>query len=322
MTHPPRVSRRAFLRAAALAAGGLATAATTQPAEPAPLSRRPLGRTGFRASILALGLGAAGDGDVDHGLVREITTQAIDAGINYLDTAPNYGQVQAVIGSIIATRRADVFLVSKVEEQTREGASRQIEQSRRDLQTDVLDAVFIHNVGDFDFGHMMGPDGAFTALRQARDAGHVRFLGISGHSRPASFLPVIATEDVDLVMIPTNFVDRHLYRFEERVLPAAREHSCGAIGMKVLGGVVDWNYRLIHHARLGDPEHYESAVRYALTLDGPSTVAMGLCTLEELRIALDAVRNFRPLSPGEMMALVTSGSHLAPKWGHHYGPPD
>ena len=320
MTDAPHLSRRAFLRAAALAAGGMATAAGAQPAGPDPLPRRPLGRTGFQASILALGLGAAGDGDVDHGLVREITTQALDAGINYLDTAPNYGQVQAAIGSIIATRRADIFLVSKVEEQTREGASRQIEQSRRDLQADVLDAVFIHNVGDFDFAHMTGPDGAFTALRQARDAGHVRFLGLSGHNWPARFLPVIATGDVDLVMIPTNFVDRHLYRFEAQVLPAARDHHCGVIGMKVLGGVVGWNYRFIHHARLGDSGHYENAVRYALNLEGPSTVAMGLCTLEELQTALGAVRRFRPLSPEEMTALLASGSHLAPNWGHHYGP--
>jgi hypothetical protein len=317
---PSTLSRRDFLRAAALSAAGAGLALNSAPAQPAGLPKRTLGRTGRSVSILTLGLGAAGDADVDPGLVREITTQALDAGVTYLDTAPNYGAVQTAIAPLMAQRRSGLFLVSKVEQQTREEAAGQIEQSRRDLQTDVLDAVFIHNVGDFDLDHLLGPDGAFTALRQARDAGHVRFLGISGHNRPPKFLSVIATGEVDLIMMPTNFVDRPLYRFEETVLPAAREAKCGIIGMKVLGGVVDWNYRRLHAARLGAPEHYENAVRYALSLDGPATVAMGPCTLDELHQALDTVRRFRPLAPDEMTALLEVGARLAPTWGYHYGP--
>jgi uncharacterized protein len=323
MSPLPPLSRREFLRTTALAAGAAALAGqATAPAADAGFPTRVLGRTGFRASILTLGLGAAGDGEIAPDVVREIVRRALDAGVNVIDTAPNYGRIQAIAGPAIATDRDRIFLISKVEEQTRDGARRQIEQSRRDLQCDVLDAVLIHNVADFEFEHLVGPQGAFTALREARDAGHTRFLGISGHNRPGHFLPAIATGEVDLVLIPTNFVDRHLYHFEERVLPAATAQRCGVIGMKVLGGVEGWNYRRLHHARLGAEEYYGNAVRYALSLEGIATAAMGLCTLDELDTALAAARAVRPLEPDELEALLRTGEQLAPQWGHHYGPPE
>ena len=316
-------TRREFIQALAGAAAGVALGSrASSQGVPSPLPRRVLGRTGVEVSVLSLGLGAPGDGRVDPGIVREVIEAALDAGINYIDTAPNYELMQPTLGSVMARRRGDAFVTTKVEEQTREGALVQIERSRRELQADVVDVALIHNVGDFDLDHMLGPDGAFTALRQARDAGHVRFLGISGHNRPSKFAPVIRTGELDVVMVAMNFVDRHLYNFEEQVVPVAREQNCGIVCMKVLGGVVGWNYLNIGHARLGAPEHHESAVRYALSLEGIATATMGLCNLGELQTALDAVRRFAPLSDDELAALIRTGADLAPAWGHHYGPAD
>jgi predicted aldo/keto reductase-like oxidoreductase len=312
-------TRRDFLRAASSAAGALllGEAGPTQ----TQLPKRTLGRTGLEVSILALGLGAAGDGNVDPGIVTEVIEAALDAGVNWIDTAPNYERMQATLGGVVARRRPEAYVTTKVEEHTRIGALAQIEQSRRELQVDVVDVAFIHNLGDFDRDHLLGPEGAFTALREAREAGHVRFLGVSGHSRPGKFAPVIRTGEVDVVMVAMNYVDRHIYDFEEQVLPAAGEQQCGTLCMKVLGGVPNWNYRNVGHARLGALEHYESAVRYALSLDVAAAV-MGLCNLTELRAALDAVRRFRPLTEDERAALLATGARLAPEWGPHYGPAD
>jgi predicted aldo/keto reductase-like oxidoreductase len=295
----------------------LALASRAWPQE-APLPRRRLGRTGLEVSVLSLGLGASGDGNVDPEIVTQVIEAALDAGINYIDTAPNYERMQETLGPVIARRRNEAYITTKVEEQTRQGAAAQLEQSRRAMQVDTIDLGFIHNIGDFSVEHMLGPEGAFTALRQARDAGHLRFVGISGHNRPAKFAPVILTGEVDVVMIPMNFVDRHLYNFEEQVMPLAREHDCGVVCMKVLGGVPNWNYTNIGHARLAD--HYEPAVRYALTLDGPATATMGLCNLGELNTALDSVRRSRPLTDDERAALLATGAELARGWGEHLGP--
>jgi len=312
-------TRREFLHTLVGAAGGLTLASGASPQDgPAPLPRRKLGRTGLEVSILSLGLGASGDGRVDPAIVTQVIEAALDAGINLIDTAPNYELMQATLRPVTARRRNEAYVTTKVEEQSREGAAAQIEQSRRELQLDTIDIGFIHNVGDFNIDHMLGPDGAFTALRQARDAGRLRFLGISGHNRPAKFAPVIASGEVDVVMIPMNFVDRHLYNFEEQVMPLAREHGCGIVCMKVLGGVPNWNYTNSGHARLAD--HYEAAVRYALSLDGPATATMGLCNLGELQTALDAVRRFHPLTEEERTALLATGAELARGWGEHLGP--
>ena len=314
-------TRREFIHVLAGAAGGLALASRVSPqSEPAPLPRRVLGRTGLEVSILSLGLGAPGDGNVDPTIVTQVVETGLDAGINYIDTAPNYERMQATLGPIMRRRRNEAYVTTKVEEQTREGALAQIERSRREMQVDVVDVGFIHNVGDFDLDYMLGPNGAFTALRQARDAGHIRFLGISGHSRPAKFAPIIRTGEVDVVMVAMNFVDRHLYNFEEQVMPVVREHDCGVICMKVLGGVPGWTYTNVGHARLA--EHYEAAVRYALSLDGPATAVMGLCNPQELQTALDTVRRFRPLAEDERAVLLATGGRLAPTWGYHYGPPN
>jgi predicted aldo/keto reductase-like oxidoreductase len=321
-----RTTRRQFLRTAAGAAGAVALGAVRatpqETAEPLKgLPTRVLGRTGLEVAILSLGLGASGDGKLDPAAIRENANLAIDLGVNYLDAAPNYGVAQAAVGPLLAERHDEVFVASKVEAQTREGALAQIERTRRDMQVDTLDVLLIHNVGDFGFAHMMGPDGAFTALRQARDAGHARFLGVSGHNRPGVFPRVIETGEIDVVMLPMNFVDRRLYGFEEKVLPVAREHDCGVIGMKVLGGVPHWDYTNLGHARLAAPEHYANAVRYALSLDGMATACMGLCSMGEVRTAVAAVQSFEPLTDEELAALLAEGERLAPHWGFHYGPP-
>ena len=317
---PSTHTRREFLRSTSLAAGAvlLAGTADSQDAEEPKLPRRTLGRTGLEVSILSLGLGAAGDGDVDPGVVREIVNTAIDGGVNYIDDAPIYGNTEAIIGPVLAERRSEVYIAGKVEAQDKAGALAQLEKSRRDLQVDTLDVASLHNLGDFDPEQVAGPNGAFTALREAREAGHVRFLGVSGHNRPSCYAPFIRTGEVDVVMVPMNFVDRHTYDFESKVLPAAMEYDCGIICMKVLGGVPNWNYRNIGHPNLA--EHYESCIRYALTLPGVASAVMGLCTVAETRQALDAVRTAQPLADEEFAALLTQGKELAPGLGPRFGP--
>ena len=149
MTRPndrPTHSRREFIRSTSLAAGAalLVGSAGSQDAAEPKLPRRTLGRTGLEVSVLSLGLGAAGDGDVDPGVVREIVTTAIDGGVNYIDDAPIYGNTEAIIGPVLAERRSEVYIAGKVEAQDKAGALAQLERSRRDLQVDTLDAAFIH----------------------------------------------------------------------------------------------------------------------------------------------------------------------------------
>jgi aryl-alcohol dehydrogenase-like predicted oxidoreductase len=308
-----RFSRREFLGTAAVGVSVAGTAAASE------LPKRVLGRTGYKTSILGIGMAPIGMGVPDRKEAERLVHEALDLGINYVDVAPNYANGQEKLGPVMKRRRSEVFLVTKVERQDRAGILEQIEESLRLMQTDHVDAVHLHNLGDFDLKQVFESDqGAMAGLRAAKEKGYLRFFGISGHLKPWKFTQAIATGQIDLVMPAMNFVDRHTYNFEEKVLPEARKHNTAVVAMKVLGGAKGMVYERPTPAALA--EHYESAVRYALGLNGVSAVILGLKNSEEIRHAARTVQAYKPLSPKELAALMDRGKQIASEWGPHFGP--
>jgi len=318
-----RLSRRGFFRATAGAVAASALAGAARPgaaAEPKPIPKRVLGRTGYEATILGLGLGALGDGRLPDETVDAVINGALDAGINYLDTASTYGSVQAFAGSVIGKRRNEMFLVSKIKPLDRDGVWRQLEKSLADMQTDKVELLHLHNIGDFDLDTLEKPTGPLTAVREMREQGLTKHIGATGHLKPPAFLRLFeVADDLDVVMFPLNIVDRHTYVFESKVLPAARERGIAVLAMKMLGGVVGWQYGP-GRGLLTSDGLYAPAIRYALGLEGVTAGVMGLCSVEELNQAVDLVRNYEPLSESELAALEDRTKALAGEWGLHYGP--
>jgi hypothetical protein len=120
---------------------------------------RPLGRTGITVSELCLGammFGAAGNTDHDDSI--RIIHRALDAGINFIDTADIYsaGESEEIVGKALAGRRDDVVLATKVglpfdEDPNHRGASRRwiiesVDRSLRRLGTDWIDLYQIHRL--------------------------------------------------------------------------------------------------------------------------------------------------------------------------------
>jgi predicted aldo/keto reductase-like oxidoreductase len=132
--------------------------------------------------------------------------------------------------------------------------------------------------------------------------------------RPARAIPVIETGEIEIFMCSINFVERHIYNFEEKVLPECRKRNIAVIGMKVLGGPVQGG------ARLMSPEDYNATLRYAWSTPGLSVAIVGMRTLEELRMGLKAAREFQPMAPAEISGLATRGKTLAAQWGPLRGP--
>ncbi len=283
---------------------------------------RPLGTTGLRVSVLGLGSAPLGQPDVSQSEVDRLMGSLIDAGINYVDTAPIYGQAEERLGRALKGRRYKVVLVTKVETTSKQDALWQIEESLRKLQTDYLDAVHIHNVGRTDrFPSMevlLGPDGALEGLKEARKKGAVRHIGMTCHLRPARALPVIATGVIELVMCAANFVDVHTYNFEGTVFEEARKRGLGIVAMKILGGTEGRGIE--QRAKLSDKEHYSNAVRYALGIPGLSVAILGMRRPGDLTAALASVRSYQPLSAAELSALGVKGKEMAQAWGPLRGP--
>ena len=148
---------------------------------------RTLGRTGLRVSVCGLG----GGGESRLGLAKgstedeavAVVRRALDLGVSYVDTAPNYG-TEDVIGRAVEGRRDGVVLSSKTLARRndgtlvdRAGVRRGIEDTLRRLRTDVLDVYHLHRVRPEDYDHALAE--LVPELMALRDEGLVRSLGIS-----------------------------------------------------------------------------------------------------------------------------------------------
>jgi aryl-alcohol dehydrogenase-like predicted oxidoreductase len=285
------------------------------------LYRRTLGRTDIKVPPLSIGLAPMGHAFYKPREYEPVVHAAIDAGITYLDLAPNYDVAEERLAPVMARRRDEVFLVSKTEAPSRNGTLRLIEQSLRRMQTDRLDLCHLHNVGQWTARQILGKGGMLEGIQAAKDRGLVRFIGASGHQRADRFVPVLETGQIDVLMVVMNFVDRYVYNFEERLLPTARKHQMGIVAMKVLAGVQGgWGgYGKRNPGRLTGGDHLY-AFRYALSIPGVSTLVVGMKSLDELKQAILAIRNHKPLCTEEEAMLAKRGKALAADWGNHFGP--
>ena len=286
------------------------------------LPTRKLGRIGIDVPILSLGSAPMGHAFYEPKPFEEVIVAALDAGIRYIDTAPIYDVAEERLGPIMAKRRSEVFLVSKTHRHTRDEVLRDIEGSLKRLQTDHVDLCHIHNLGDFTFEEVTGKGGVLEGLLGAQKRGWIKHIGCSGHLLPGRFIPVIETGAIDLIMVAMNFVDRHTYDFEEKVLPAAQRQKCAIVGMKVYGGATGGfgAYKRRAPGLLAGDEFRQQAIDYALSIPGVSTLVVGLKSLEELRLSIAAVRNHQPLKGQRREAVLAKGARIAKEWGPHFGP--
>lgn len=335
----PTIKRRRFLQGLGASVLGSATVAPwlrgaerpqTQPTEVDTLKdlpKRKLGRIGIDVAPLSLGTAAMGHALYEAEPFEQVVNAAIDAGVCYLDTALVYDVAEKRLQPILAKRRKEVFLVTKAMKSTRDEVLRSLETSFQNMGVDSVDLCHIHNAGLWPTEEIIGKGGALEGMLEAKKRGWTRYIGCSGHLRVDRFAPLIETDEIDLVMLAMNFVDVHTYNFEQRVLPVARKHDCAIVCMKVYGGVSGDNvwggYRKLMPGRLAQDEAArQDAVDYALSIPGISTCVIGLKSLEELRVAIKAFRNHRPLDDARRKALTTRGIELARQWGPRFGPVD
>ena len=280
-----------------------------------PPPRRPLGRTGFLASTL--GIGDLADRNIPIEQCAATIRRAVDAGLNVVDTAPNYedGYSERVVGHALRGMRDGMFVISKIDELT-EPVAPQIEASLARLQMDHTDAFVFHNLSDLGVFHaLLEPDGGFAQLDACVRRGLTRFRGISSHS-PDVLRAAIEAGVCDIVMFPLGpFVHQ---RYVSEILPMARQRGVGTVCFKtfgagkLLGDVSGYNQPLQLRPRgklsSGGMESVQTVlprlsvaecVHYTLTLN-PDVALLGLSFPNEQDEAFAAGRSFVPLSDGRL----------------------
>lgn len=326
---PTDLSRREFVRAGSLlvASAAVGSGALGKEPEVQPIPRKVLGKTGARVTILGLGTAPMGHRNrnrPDLPPLIQVFSEAIDRGINYVDTSRVYGRAEEALGEVLKTRRQKIFLASKVMADSYEGAERVFEESMKWLKVEHLDLLHLHSAGTKNVDRVLDEKkGAWAFLRKMKEKGRTRFLGLSGHNRPANFVRIMEeTGEVDVIMVAMNFVDRHIYGFEDRVLPLARKQGVGVMAMKVYGGIRGSfrNYGAVNpHPAQMDGSLLPDAIRYALSLEGVTGMVIGPHNMDQLRSTIQMVLAAKPLSEEEMRKLLERGRPLAREWGPRFG---
>ena len=146
---------------------------------------RRLGRVEHQSSVLAYG--GAALGAVDQDTADRSIQQALDAGINHFDFAASYGDAELRLGPWMSRIRDDILLATKTGDRDAEGAWASINRSLERLQTDHLDLIQLHAVGDLEqLDLALGKGGAIEAAVRAQDEGLVGAIGITGHGTQAA----------------------------------------------------------------------------------------------------------------------------------------
>jgi aryl-alcohol dehydrogenase-like predicted oxidoreductase len=265
-----------------------------------------LGRTGLQVGRLALGGYPFGgvnkargwDPFSPEGRTTAIATinAAIDGGINYIDTAPGYGEgnSESIIGQALHGRRDQVVLATKVgyDGLTPQSVTQSVEQSLHRLQTDHVDVIQFHggNYTAEQVNHILH-DGLVDALDDLRRRGLVRFIGFTVEE-PWTAKPLIASGRFDLMLVRYNLIYQSAAL---HVLNDAREHDMGVAVMRpmtsgIFQRLASYLASQWHQAN----DLYEVALKFVLSDSRVHVANVGMRWPQEVASNVAMVESFVP----------------------------
>lgn len=296
---------------------------------PLTVPKRPFGNTG--AEIAAVGFGAGSrfytsvPSDEES---AELIRQAIDRGVEFVETGANYGGDEGIsekrIGLAMRTHRSRCFLETKVDERDYDGAMREMERSLVRMQTDHLDLVLHHLLRNpEEVVAVSRPGGAEDAIRKMMDEGVVRFRGFSAHT-PDAALEGMRRLAPQAIQLPINAV--RVPDFEDDVILPGAESGIAFIAMKTCGN------GYFHPANATTPDRIErygpppeawkkwdipdwtDYIHYVLTLP-IAAATIGIDSYFTLNGVVAAAGSFEPLSR-ERMASISERAQIFSSTGY------
>ena len=190
-----------------------------------------LGRTGLMVTRTAFGVLPLQR--TEKAEAARILRRACDAGINFYDTARGYTDSEEKIGCALAPVRAQVVIATKSGVTTREKLLADLATSLRQLQTDHVDLLQLHNPAQFPDPN--DAQSAYAGLLAAREKGLTRFLGLTNHRLEVA-IQAVESGLYDTVQYPLSFLSSEK---ELALVLKCRARDVGLIGMKPLcGGLI------------------------------------------------------------------------------------
>jgi aryl-alcohol dehydrogenase-like predicted oxidoreductase len=255
------------------------------------MEKRPFGKTDMQVTVLGFGGAEIGFEKAAPDAVGRLLNDALDAGLNVIDTAECYLQSEELIGQAVSSRRSDFYLFTKcghpqtpgVGDWRPESLLESIERSLLRLKTDRVDLVQLHSCSEDD----LRKGEVIDALRRARDKGHTRYIGYSGDGSAARY--AIECGAFDTLQTSVSIADQEAI---ELTLPLARERQMGVIAKRPVANAV-WRFaqkpendyvvpyweriqKLGYDFLKGDPSSgVAKALRFTLSVPGVHTAIVG-----------------------------------------------
>ncbi len=248
-----------------------------------------LGKT--KLKISRLGFGGIPIQRVDASVTKELIKAMAEKGINYIDTARGYTVSEAYLGEALEGYRDKFILATKSMSRTKEAMAFDIETSLKNLRTNYIDIYQIHNPTLEQLEQVMAPGGALEALYEAKEAGKIGHIGLTGHSIKL-FEKAVNLDWVETFMFPYNIVETQ----GEELMRKCTEKNIGFIVMKPLAG--------------GAIENPDLALRFICANPDVSVVIPGMYDLKEINMNFASVENDTPLTKDELIKIDTIREQL------------
>lgn len=238
-----------------------------------------LGKTGLKIS--RLGFGGIPIQRVDAAATRELVQAMVQKGINYIDTARGYTVSESFLGEALEGCRDKFILATKSMARTKEAMAADIETSLKNLRTNYIDIYQVHNPNVAQLDQVMAKGGALEALFEAKEAGKIGHIGLTGHTMEL-FEKAVELDWVETFMFPYNIVETQ----GEALIHKCAEKNIGFVVMKPLAG--------------GAIEDANLALRFICANPDVSVVIPGMYDLKEIDMNLEAAEDISPLSETEL----------------------
>lgn len=297
------------------------------------MERRRYGKTDMTTSVVGFGSSEIGFEGAEQTTVETLLNEALDTGLNIIDTAECYVDAEEKIGKAVGHRRDDYYLFTKCGHASHTGIDlpdwsaelirASIDNSLRRLKTDHVDMIHLHSCGR----DVLEQGDVVKELLAARDAGKTRYVGYSGDSVTARYALEMGV--FDSLQTSVNFADQESI---ELTLPYCVEHGIGVVAKRPVANVAwrngdrepDSGYAMTYWRRLQKlryaflnrplPETLEIALRFTLAQPGVCTMIVG--TKNPARWAANAASVAKgPLPTDEIAAIRARWTEVRePDW--------
>ncbi len=253
------------------------------------METRRLGRTEHRSSVAILGAAAFWGSTPED--TEASFNRALEAGVNHLDIAPQYGLAQELVGPLVPAVRDRLFVGCKTLRKNRDGVQAQLEESLGLLGCDYFDLYQLHAVTDLT--ELDARAEAAEVVLRAKQEGVCRFAGITGHGlgAPAAHRVALERYDFDTVMFPVNprlWADEQYRHDAEGLLEEAHRRDVGVMVIKA-GAARPWGEGDRHSTTWYEPYTDTPGLRRGIEFALSTPGVAGFCTPGDVAVLADAL---------------------------------